>query len=72
MDALSQDEITRLTPQERLALIEQLWDSLDESAIPLPDSQQAELSRRLVSLHDDRSQALTWEQLRSELARRRS
>ena len=70
MDALTHDEIIRLSPQERLTLIGQLWESLDESTIPLPDSQQAELSRRLASLDDARSQAMTWEQLRIELAQR--
>jgi putative addiction module component (TIGR02574 family) len=70
MEAITHDDITRLSTQERLTLIEQLWDSLDESAIPLPNSQQEELTRRLESLDDDRQQAMTWEQLCPELARR--
>jgi putative addiction module component (TIGR02574 family) len=71
MQGLDSDELARLSPEERLALIGQLWDSLRDTDVPLPKAQQAELSRRLSSLDQDRSQAITWEQLRDELARRR-
>jgi putative addiction module component (TIGR02574 family) len=71
MGSLSSDELTRLSPEERLALIGQLWDSLGDGDVPLPEAQKAELARRLSSLDQDRTQAVTWEQLRDELARRR-
>jgi putative addiction module component (TIGR02574 family) len=71
MGSLSHDELARLSPEERLALIGQLWDSLSDSEIPLPQPQQAELARRLASLDQDRARSVTWEQLRAELARRR-
>jgi putative addiction module component (TIGR02574 family) len=67
---LTADEITRLTPQERLRLIGQLWDSLTDVDTPLPPAQQAELGRRLDTLDHDRSQAVTWEHLKAELAQR--
>jgi putative addiction module component (TIGR02574 family) len=69
MPSLDSDELARLSPEERLALIGQLWDSLRDTEVPLPEGQQAELSRRLSSLDQDRTQAVTWEQLRAELAR---
>jgi putative addiction module component (TIGR02574 family) len=71
MQTLTPDEIARLSPQERLALIGQLWDSLHDADVPLPPAQQAELARRLATLDQDREQAVSWEQLRGELARRR-
>jgi putative addiction module component (TIGR02574 family) len=71
MERLNSEELARLSPEERLALIGQLWDSLRDAEVPLPEAQQAELSRRLSSLDQDRTQAVTWEQLRAELARRR-
>jgi putative addiction module component (TIGR02574 family) len=71
MQSLDADELARLSPGERLALIGQLWDSLSDNDVPLPEAQQAELARRLSSLDQDRTQAVTWEQLRAELARRR-
>jgi putative addiction module component (TIGR02574 family) len=71
MPSLDSNELARLRPEERLALIGQLWDSLSDTEIPLPKAQQAELARRLSSLDQDRTQAVTWEQLRAELSRRR-
>lgn len=71
MQTLTRDEISRLSPEERLTLIGQLWDSLGETEIPLPSPQRDELLRRLAAWGQDRSQAVTWEQLRAELARRR-
>lgn len=67
---LTPDEIIRLTPQERLSLIEQLWDSLSDAEIPLTPAQKGELERRLATFDRDREQALTWDSLKAELARR--
>jgi putative addiction module component (TIGR02574 family) len=67
---LTRDEITRLSPDERLALIAQLWDSLEDHQVQLTPVQQAELERRLATLDQDRAQSLTWETLKAELERR--
>jgi putative addiction module component (TIGR02574 family) len=67
---LTPDEISRLSPRERLNLIEQLWDSLSESEIPLTSAQQVELERRLAKTDHDRAQAITWDRLKAELAQR--
>ena len=72
MPTLTHDEITRLSPEERLTLIGELWDSLDPAAVPVPRTQLAELRRRLDSFEQDRSGGMTWEQLRAQLARRAS
>lgn len=67
MASLNSDELTRLSPEERLASIGhsmgRLWDSLHDTDVPLPEAQS--------SLDQDRTQAVTREQLRAELARRR-
>jgi putative addiction module component (TIGR02574 family) len=67
---LTHDEITRLSPEERLTLIAQLWDSLDDDHVPLTTAQQAELERRLAALDHDRAQSVSWETLKAELAQR--
>lgn len=71
MEPLTRDEIVRLSPPERLALIAQLWDSLEEREIPLTHAQQTELERRLASLDEDRGQGVTWAALKVELQHRR-
>jgi putative addiction module component (TIGR02574 family) len=67
MELLTNDEIVRLTPSERLALISQLWDSLEDEHLPLTAAQRAELDRRLASLDQDRREGMTWEALKTEL-----
>ena len=70
MPALTQDEIAKLSPPERLALIGDLWDSLGDAELPIPLPQQRELERRLASFERDQSQSVTWEELKAELAAR--
>jgi putative addiction module component (TIGR02574 family) len=66
----SPEEISRLSPDERLALIAQLWDSLEDEQIPLAKAQQTELERRLATLDQDREHSVTWEDLKTELEQR--
>ena len=68
MPTLSREEIVRLSPPERLMLIGELWDSFSDAELPLPPSQQDELKRRLASFEQDRSYAVSWGQLKAELA----
>ncbi len=70
MELLTPDEIVRLTPPERLALIAQLWDSLEQEQLPLTAAQEAELERRLASLDEDRRNGVTWASLKAELEQR--
>lgn len=53
-------------------LIGELWDSLDPADVPVTRTQRAELERRLDSFEQDRSDGITWDQLRAQLARRAS
>jgi len=67
MEPLAHDELVRLTPPERLALISQLWDSLEDDQLPLTAAQRAELDSRLATLDQDRRDGITWSALKSEL-----
>ena len=42
-------EIAKLSAQEKILLVEDIWDSiaLDESVVPIPRSHRDELDRRL-------------------------
>ncbi len=70
MEPLTPDEIVRWSPPERLALIAQLWDSLEHEHLPLTSVQQAELKHRLLSLDQDRRDGITWSALKAELEQR--
>jgi putative addiction module component (TIGR02574 family) len=70
MELLTHDELERLTPPERLALISQLWDSLDDDQLPLTAAQRVELDSRLATLDRDRREGITWATLKAELEQR--
>ncbi len=70
MELLTHDELVRLTPPERLALISQLWDSLEDGQLPLTAAQRAELDSRLATLDQDRREGITWAALKAELEQR--
>jgi len=70
MDALNPDELSRLTPPERLALIAQLWDSLESDQLPLTAAQRTELDRRLETIDEDRRHGTAWPALKAELEQR--
>jgi putative addiction module component (TIGR02574 family) len=70
LELLTADEIVRLTPPERLALIAQLWDSLEHDQVPLTNAQEAELERRLTPPDADRRNGVTWAALKAELEQR--
>lgn len=65
------DEILRLPPSDRLALLGEIWDSLAASPedVPVPDWHKAELDRRL----DDPAPGAgeSWDEVRAKLVERK-
>jgi putative addiction module component (TIGR02574 family) len=71
MNATLLDEtITRLTPDEKLALIGKLWASLDTANLPIPPVVLAELDRRRAAYERDPSSALTLDELLARVRRK--
>ena len=69
MKELSQ--LLELPPDERLQLVEAIWDSLVEvpEAIPVSDDVREELDRRLAAYYDDPSSARPWAEIKRDLFR---
>jgi putative addiction module component (TIGR02574 family) len=65
-------DIASLTAQERLNLLEELWDSLAAApeAVPLTESQRAELDRRLDDLDREGPVGIPWEEVLSRIRNR--
>ena len=64
--------IDRLGIEERLALVEEIWDSIsvDSAAIPLTDSQRAELDRRIAEHEASPNDVVSWEEVKASTADR--
>ena len=65
-------DIASLTPEERLSLLEDLWDSLaaTPAAVPLTEAQRAELDRRLDDLDLEGPVGIPWEEVLSRIRSR--
>lgn len=64
--------IDRLGIEERLALVEELWDSIaaDSAAIPLTGAQRAGLDRRLADHEANPADVVPWEEVKASITER--
>ena len=62
MNTLARSEVLKLTLNERLKLVEDIWDSIVEcpDAVSLTDAQKLELERRLEEYHHDPKVGSPW------------
>lgn len=61
--------LLKMSPDEKLDLIEVLWDSLDPDQIPVPQSHAEILDER--ERDDDPEGGDTWEIVKARLAKRK-
>ena len=62
------DEIRKLSVAERIALVEEILNSIaeDNGDFDLTEFQRQELDRRLAAFREDPSQGRNWEEIRAE------
>lgn len=70
MNATLTAEISRLSPAEKILLVEELWDQIASASpsLPVPVAHREELDRRLAS--DANDVGLPWSEVRDALLRR--
>jgi putative addiction module component (TIGR02574 family) len=64
--------ILRLSVDERLRLIDEIWDTIpaDREPPPLSDAQRAEIARRIAEYERDPSSAIPADEVFAELRKR--
>jgi len=64
--------IERLGIEERLILVEELWDSIaaDSAAVPLTEAQRAELDRRIAEHETNPDDVVPWEEVKASITER--
>jgi putative addiction module component (TIGR02574 family) len=64
--------IERLGIEERLSLVEELWDSIaaDSPAIPLTQAQQDDLDRRIAEHEANPDDVVPWEEIKTSITKR--
>ena len=68
---LCREAINKLSVDDRLDLIGDLCESLEGAELPITDEQAEELDRREVTFDQDRTESMTWEELKDRIERRR-
>jgi putative addiction module component (TIGR02574 family) len=63
------DEIRKLSLEERLQLVEDVWDSISAEGadLPVPESHRAELARRREEHRQSPEDVVPWEEVRRQL-----
>lgn len=61
--------LNKLTPEEKLRLLEEVWDSLaaEPADVPLTEWQRRELDRRLDDVEREGPAGIPWERVLSEI-----
>lgn len=54
-------DVKALSAEERLNLIEELWDSLEADDVPVSEAQKTELDRRIEEMDRDGVRGIPWE-----------
>jgi putative addiction module component (TIGR02574 family) len=63
-------EALRLSPSDRLQLIEALWDTLSEEDIPVTPEERALLDARLADLEANPGDQSPWSEVKARLEQR--
>lgn len=64
-------EALKLSPGDRLQLIEALWDTLSEDDIPVTPEERALLDARLADLQANPGDQSPWSEVKARLEQRR-
>ena len=59
--------IDRLSVEQRLQLMAEIWDSLSVETTPIPESHREELDRRLAATDADPEAGRPWDDVRARL-----
>jgi len=65
--AMKELGIDQLNAEQRLSLIEEIWESLEEPSVPLTDAQRAELEIRIADHQADPEDVVTLEDVRKSV-----
>lgn len=60
-------DLLKLSPSERLLLVQDLWDSIEAEDIALTDWQKDELDRRKAAYQADPSTGRSWEDVKRRM-----
>ena len=69
---MTRDDIERLTPEEKILLVEEIWESLGSKPenIPVSEAEKEKLERRFADHQRDPDAAVSLAEFKERLAKR--
>jgi len=64
---IKMQEILELSIDERILMIEKIWDSIDPANLTLPEAHAQELDRRLSRYENGETTFFSWNDIKNEL-----
>ena len=70
---MQQYGLDKLSKEEKIALVEEIWDSIEDqsNAMPLTQAQREELERRIAHLEAHPESTMTWEEVKKRVRAKR-
>ena len=70
MKSLSASDIADIPIQERIRLVEEIWDSIVDMAdqVEVPEWHRKELDKRLAAYRENPDHNVSWDEIRKRLA----
>lgn len=70
VDPALRERVRQLTPEDRLDLIADLWESLDAESIEVTDAEKRILDERIADLEKNPRNGRPWDEFEAELRSR--
>ncbi|MBI5185253.1 MAG: addiction module protein [Nitrospinae bacterium] len=69
MKQITVSDIAKMPIQERISLVEDIWDSIAElpETVEIPDWQKAELDKRLEAYHKNPNAGSPWSEVKKRI-----
>ncbi len=69
MSKISLQDIMELSVDERIALVEEVWETIaaEPEAVPMTEEQRLELDRRLAQFDRDPNSGRPWDEVRARI-----
>ena len=61
-------EIKKLSVEEHISILEEIWKSIDKGGLCVSDSQKLEVRERVERYKNGKTRFFTWDEIKIELA----
>jgi len=64
-------DIKKLSVEERISIIGEIWESIDKDSVQVTDAQKFEVRERIERYKEGKSKFFSWDEIKTELTKAR-